>query len=248
MKSIKSFVLLVVVVTGLSFSYRPLTFTGKNVVVAELFSSEGCSSCPAADKMLKEMSDIMAKENKPVAGIAFHITYWDHLGWKDPYGQEEFTNRQKKYCQVLQVPAHYTPQMVVNGEFEFVGSNPFLFRQRVEEVLAVPARYQFKAEAAVSNGEISIVYSLDKKPRKEVLNVALVEISATSNVQRGENKSRTLKHSNIVRKFEVTDLLENGDLKLTLPADLDPANSAVVLYIQHPKNLKVLGASMIHLN
>jgi hypothetical protein len=240
-------ILLLTIITGLNFTYRPASLAGQNVVVAELFTSEGCSSCPAADAMLKEMTDIMEKENKSVIGLAFHITYWDHLGWKDPYGQQEFTTRQKKYCEVLEVPSVYTPQMVVNGEFEFVGSNPFFFRQRVEEVLAVPARYQLEANATLDNNEVSVAYSLNKKPRNEVLNIALIQIAVANNVSRGENKNKTLKHNNIVRKFDTTELLETGEWKIALPPDLDPGNSALVLYIQHRKTLKVLGATRVNL-
>ena len=240
--------LLIILVTGLSFTPRSAIYKGENVAVVELFTSEGCSSCPAADEMLKEMTDIMAKENKPVVGLAYHITYWDHLGWKDPYSQEKFTDRQKKYCGLLQVPSIYTPQMVVDGEFEFVGSDPISFRRRVEEVLTTSAPYQLDARATIQDNEISVAYSLNKKPKHEVMNIALIEIFVKNSVQRGENKNKTLQHYNVVRKLETADLLPTGEFKMTMPADLDPSNCAVVLFIQHQRNLSVLGAQKISLS
>src|SRR6188768_2767865 len=147
MKTLIGLALLWTLSSGFHFTLPPRVYSGENVALAELFTSEGCSSCPAADEMLQEMTEIMNKENKHIVGLAFHITYWDHLGWKDSFSQEKFTDRQKKYCTFLQLPSTYTPQMVVNGEFEFVGSNPIAFRQTVEKVLNTPTPYQLEARA-----------------------------------------------------------------------------------------------------
>jgi hypothetical protein len=238
---------LLIALTGFKHVDRPVVYSGENVAIAELFTSEGCSSCPAADEMLNEMTGILAKENKTVVGLAFHITYWDHLGWKDPYSQPEFTERQKKYCSFLQVPSIYTPQMIVNGEFEFVGSDPISFRNTVEKVLTTSAPYTLSARANVEGGEVKIIYSLNKKPRNEMLNIAIIETSVENNVKHGENKNRTLKHYNIVRKLETIDPLAQGELTVTMPASLDPGKCAVVLFMQHKRNLKILGAIKINL-
>lgn len=226
---------------------RTITYNGTSVAVAELFTSEGCSSCPAADETLEEMTTIMNKENKPVIGLAFHITYWDHLGWKDSFSQEKFTTRQKKYCEILKVSGSYTPQMVINGEYEFVGSNPVAFRETVQKVLNEPAQYRLEAQAALNDSVINISYKVDKKTKREMLNIALVEVSATRDIKRGENKNRRLKHFNVVRELQSVELLPSAECQLAFPQDLDPKNCAVVLFIQNQKNLKVLGASQINL-
>lgn len=239
-----------IVVAAILSSFQPVgkisVYAGEGVAIAELFTSEGCSSCPAADQMLEEMVGIMNKENKPVIGLAFHITYWDHLGWKDSFSQEIFTARQKKYCEVLQVPNIYTPQMVINGAYQFVGSDPISFRGTVEQVLAEPALYHLDAHASLKDNVIKVSYSVDKKPRHEKLNIALVEISASRDIQRGENKNKKLKHYNVVRELQSADLLPSGESQVTLPQDLDPNNSAIIAYIQHQRNLKILGATRIN--
>jgi hypothetical protein len=237
----------ITILTGFHFTPRPTVFIGENVALAELFTSEGCSSCPVADEMLQEMTDILKKENKPVLGLAFHITYWDHLGWKDSFSQQKFTDRQKKYCTLLQVPSIYTPQMIINGEYEFVGSNPIAFRETVEKVLTHASPYQFDAHATLQGNVVSISYSLNKKTKHELLNIALIELSVKKDVKRGENKNRILKHYNVVRELQTMELLPSGESKITLPADLDPNNSAVVIFVQHQRNLKVLGAVKIPL-
>jgi hypothetical protein len=230
-----------------NFKQSPTIYSGQNVAVAELFTSEGCSSCPAADEMLNEMTGILARENKAVVGLAFHITYWDHLGWKDPYGQEAFTERQKKYCNVLEVPSIYTPQMIVNGQFEFVGSNPISFRQTVEEVLTSPPVYAIEARAIIEGDSIRVTYSLNKKPGNELLNVAVVDAYTENNVKRGENKNKTLKHYNVVRTLDRTDLLRQGEFITKMPTGFDPQNGAVVIFIQHKRTLKISGAVKISL-
>ena len=94
----------------------------KPFVVVELFTSEGCSSCPPADELLSEIVD-GRYENTDVIGLSFHVDYWDYIGWKDPYASRDFTNRQRIYAEKLRSHQLYTPQMVVNGKHEFVGSN-----------------------------------------------------------------------------------------------------------------------------
>src|SRR5687768_10693889 len=88
--------------------------------VVELFTSEGCSSCPAADELLKEMLGIRQNEGKSFIALAFHVTYWNRLGWLDSFSNEAYTDRQKKYQARLKLPNLYTPQAIVNGEKEFI--------------------------------------------------------------------------------------------------------------------------------
>jgi hypothetical protein len=231
---------------GLSFNFvsSPVILLSQPVAVVELFTSEGCSSCPAADVLLKEMVELTTKEGKSVIGLAFHVTYWNHLGWKDPYSQEEYTTRQKKYRELLNLTQLYTPQMVVNGQYEFVGSNPIAFREAVEQACGKPAVYQLDATAVRADNEITVNYTLDREPKSELLNIALVETSLVNKVRRGENKNRTLEHYNVVREFETIELNKNGEVMINIGENF---NGTVILYIQHRKNFKVLGASKINL-
>src|SRR5579872_5297720 len=98
-------------------------FSQNNPVVIELFTSQGCSSCPAADKNLAELIEEAEKKGLPVYGLSFHVDYWNYIGWKDPYSRSEYTARQREYSSFLNSETVYTPQMIVNGEVEFVGSD-----------------------------------------------------------------------------------------------------------------------------
>ena len=94
-----------------------------NPVIVELFTSQGCSSCPAADKNLTELLRKAELEGQPVYGLSFHVDYWNYIGWKDPYSSKQFTARQQAYRDHFEAESTYTPQMVVNGTTEFIGSN-----------------------------------------------------------------------------------------------------------------------------
>jgi hypothetical protein len=246
MKALRSFILLVMVLPVFNFSAEKIVFSSKPILIAELFTSEGCSSCPSAEALLKEMADMTSKESVAVVGLAFHITYWDHLGWKDPYSQPEFTSRQKKYDEFL-TTQQYTPQVVINGEFEFVGGNPIAFRNAIAKAASTPYYFSLEAKARHVNDKITIGYAVDKKSRSESLNVALVQTSVENLVKSGENKDRVLTHYNVVRKFQTVDLESSGQLSLELPPDLDLDKCELVLYVQHRRNLRVLGASRIAL-
>jgi hypothetical protein len=243
-KVLRAFMLLLVVFPAFNFSGEKIVYESKPIIIAELFTSEGCSSCPSAEQLLKEMADMTSKEAAAVVGLAFHITYWDHLGWKDPFSQQEFTDRQKKYDQFL-TTQQYTPQVVVNGEFEFVGGNVIAFRDAVTKAANAPYYFSIAATAIHSNNKITIDYSVNKKSKSELLNVALVETSVENHVKSGENKNRVLKHYNVVRKFQTVDLEPGGQLTMETPPDIDLSKCGLVLYVQHRRNLKVMGASQI---
>lgn len=218
--------------------------------VVELFTAEGCSSCPKADELLREMTDILAKENIQVMGLAFHVTYWNKYGWTDPYSQEQFTERQKKYVSKLEftqvsTPQIYTPQAIVNGEIEFVGSNPFAFRNNVITAAGKKAAYDFEVEVTDQDGSIQLHYELSREPKNVVLNVAVVEHYLEHFVPRGENKSRTLKHANVVRGFQTIVPERSGDLVVPWPDDLSKEKGSIILFAQNPKTMKVVGASKV---
>lgn len=230
------------------FSFKDRTvFESMPVGVAELFTSEGCSSCPAAERTFEEMLQLTTQEGKDVIGLAFHVTYWDKLGWKDRFSKEAFTERQRQYVEAFGLQAAYTPQMVFNGEEEFVGSNPVAFRQAVEHAWSKPAKYELAATATAQGHEVTISYTLNKRAQKDILNIAWVEHEVESHILRGENKNLTLKHHNVVRTFKQQDLVDRGDVHISVPEDTDPSKGAVVLYIQNRNSLKVLGAVQVEL-
>ncbi|MEQ1585406.1 MAG: DUF1223 domain-containing protein [Cyclobacteriaceae bacterium] len=239
--------LLIVLITGMSFSFRENNNVSESMVIVELFTSEGCSSCPAADELLQEMPGILNKENKQVIGISFHVTYWNRLGWEDPYSNELYTERQKKYVSKLELPQVYTPQAIVNGETEFVGSNPVAFRDLVTSALMKSHPYEIQAQVAKESDKINLRYELNRDPKNIVLNMAVVEVNVVHYIPRGENKNRTLKHSNVVRVFETIAPQKSGNMSIRLPQDLAAEKCSIVLYTQNPKTLKINGVTKLDL-
>jgi hypothetical protein len=205
-------------------------------VIVELFTAEGCSSCPAADELLKEMPDILNKENKNVIGLSFHVTYWNKSGWEDPYSNELFTDRQKKYVAKLNLPQLYTPQAIVNGEKEFIGSNPLAFRDLVTAASEKNAAYEITAQTANENDKVLVNYELNRDPKNIVMNIAIVEKDVVHYIPRGENKGRA---------FETIDPQRKGNYSIIWPTDLEKTNSRIILYAQNIKTMKVTGSTII---
>ena len=215
----------------LSFLFVVCTISfasAQNPIIVELFTSQGCSSCPAADKNLADIIERAEKNNQEVFGLSFHVDYWNYIGWKDPYSKREFTERQKKYASILNLEGIYTPQMIVNGHVEFVGSDQEKCGDEISKALKQIPLYQISiADVKKSGQKIFISYSLDKIPTNSTINAALVEKDVSNDVTRGENIGRKLAHKNVVRSFTTSIAEKNGTLELAYPA----SNKAVQLII-----------------
>jgi hypothetical protein len=222
-------------------------YSAKAQAVVELFTSEGCSSCPAADELLKTLYEKSESEGKPFIALSFHVTYWNNTGWIDPYSDETFTNRQKMYAGVLQKPRYYTPQAIVNGAHEFIGSNAVAFQDTLARVERKKHAYIIKATAFQKGDSVEIQYSLNKDSKNFQLNIAVVEKNSVREITRGENKNRTLRHFNVVRVFKTVDLKESDNEIMPWIKDLQPDNAEVILYVQHKKTLRIMGATKISL-
>jgi hypothetical protein len=214
------------------------------IAVVELFTSEGCSSCPAADELLKQVAQKREHENKPIIALAFHITYWNHLGWIDPFSNELFTDRQKMYVSAFKQTRIYTPQAIVNGMHEFVGSNAIAFNDTLAKAEKRRALFEINASARQQGDSIQVEYSVDSESKNQVMNIALVEKSTERTVTRGENKNRTLRHYNVVRDFQTLDL-KKRNVRLARVKEVVIDNMEVILYVQHKKTLRIGGAIKI---
>lgn len=234
--------LIVVLLVIQGFTFPDVT---TSPVIVELFTAEGCSSCPPADELLQEMSGILTNEGKPVIGLSFHVTYWNKMGWEDPYSQENFTERQKRYNTVLKTGQLYTPQAVVNGVAEFVGSNPIAFRNLVTQAGEKKSLYTITATKTMKGNEWFVEYDLGRKPKQLVLNIAVVETIVTHFISTGENKNKTLTHTNVVRSFESITPQQHGELTIPLPLNADPDNLKVIVYTQNIRTLEINGVTQI---
>jgi len=247
--------ILIVAITFFAFTWhsrsisanKPLVENKNNTAtgfaLVELFTSEGCYSCPPADKLLSEITNEAQKSGQPVYTLSFHVDYWNYIGWTDPYSRAEFSQRQRRYSQVFGSDRIYTPQMVVNGEAEFVGSIARKAKSAIASALKKPTQIMVNiSEIQTSAGILNITYSVESLPKNAVINVALVERDLHQNVKRGENSGKKLKHDNVVRAFEVFASRE-ASVQLGLEDEIDLAKSSVIVYMQDSETMSVLGAT-----
>lgn len=213
--------------------------------VLELFTSEGCSSCPPADKLLSDLASEAEAAGKPVYALSFHVDYWNYLGWADPFSRAEFTGRQQRYAQI-QGGRVYTPQLIVNGGEAFVGSQGATARRSIEAALEQSAGAAI-ALRPVRNGDggITVEYAVTGQLDGDLLNLALAEKGVSVRVKRGENGGRILKHENVVRAFRTVrlDAAGKGSVELKAPSSVPAGRGLIIAYAQRSGTLRTLGAA-----
>lgn len=214
--------------------------------VVELFTSEGCSSCPPADEAMIRLSKEFPEH---VYFLAYHVDYWDYIGWKDQFSNADYTNRQNKYAEVFKLNSIYTPQVIINGEKEFVGSREDQIRMDIEEVLKKDGLSDIALSAKKTGETVSVTYKLNNAG-KNLLNIALVQVKASTDVKRGENKGHVLNHINIVRELKTADASKSTGLTIDfkIPSGLSPADMKIIAFVQDRDNMRITGATetLIH--
>jgi len=215
----------------------------KGFAVVELFTSEGCSSCPPADavvaKIQKESND------KPVYILAFHVDYWNRLGWKDVFSDAAYSHRQSQYSEWLHLNGVYTPQIVVNGKTEFVGSEEGTLRNTIKTNLQIQAASQIAlSDIKVDAGKVSLRYQAEGNTHNTILLVAVVQKSAQTKVERGENAGHTLSHVQIVRSLQSVNLNStSGNETISLPKGFDPKGAELIAFLQNTVTGAISGAT-----
>jgi len=218
----------------------------KGFAVVELFTSEGCSSCPPADALVAAVH----KQDKdlPVYVLAFHVDYWDRLGWKDAFSNAAYSERQKEYAEWLHLSSIYTPQVVVNGQKEFVGSDAGALHQAINKGLSAAATAQLAlSDVRMSGGKLSWQAHADAMGGGSPLRlvVALVEHDASTRVMAGENGGKTLSHVQIVREFDRVSLNGKGDGagRLDWPEGMKASDGEVIAFLQDSQSGKIVAAT-----
>ncbi|MEO6455411.1 MAG: DUF1223 domain-containing protein [Ginsengibacter sp.] len=206
--------------------------------VVELFTSEGCSSCPSADKVV---ADLLSKNTENVYILSYHVDYWDRLGWKDAFSKPEFSARQSQYASLFSSESVYTPQVIVNGSTEFVGSDESKLNATISNDLQKEPTSDITISTSKNNNTIAVSFDI-KEENLVLLNVALVQPEATSNVKRGENGGRILHHVNIVRSLKTLDANGKGTINIEIPKELSNTPLEIIAFTQAKSNLKILGA------
>ncbi len=210
-------------------------------VLVELFTSEGCSSCPPADALLEQLDRKQPVSGAQIIVLSEHVDYWNHIGWADPYSSPAFSARQEQYAKRFRIQGPYTPQMVVEGRAEFVGSDSRAAESAIREALRQP-----KATVRIDENDGSAAVEVDRLPKgtahKASVYVAYAADSGTQDVLRGENKGRRLHHVSIVKELrEVGTVDEHADFKTRVPLE---SGSRLIVFVQEAGNGPVWGSAM----
>ena len=218
--------------------------------VVELFTSEGCSSCPRADALLSEIKKEAEAKGSRVFTMAYHVDYWNRLGWKDPFGKFQFTWRQQNYAGVLPEGSVYTPQAVVNGRTECVGSDKSQLKKNIGAGLDQPAMFKFTLqEDSLKRDTLFVSYSIPAATAHHVLRFALTEDGLSSSVKAGENSGKTLHHDSVVRNlFSVDKPGTTGTFSIPLGDITNLQKSSLIAFVQKKGGMEILAAERFRLS
>jgi hypothetical protein len=222
----------------------------RKAVVVELFTSEGCSSCPPADELLTHLRQDLSAKNIQVIPLGFHVDYWNSLGWKDRFSSAEFSHRQEQYTQSLRVDGPYTPEMVVDGAVEFVGNDAGQAQRSIHEAASQPEVAMVKISSAAAD-QLTVQVKSPSSAKDAQVVLAITEDNLTTQVGSGENGGRTLHHAAVVRELRKLGRLQEGGFEASVPLKLEKdwkrADLRAVVFVQEGPAGKILGAASLDL-
>jgi hypothetical protein len=236
------------------YAFSQTASSNRTPVLVELFTSEGCSTCPPADALLAKLDHDQPIQNAEIIVLGEHVDYWDNLGWHDRFSSHQYTERQSRYSARLGVDSVYTPQMIVDGTDQFVGNDPsHAYRSitraaqktKLNFLLSHPVVDARKISASVSLPASSVSLSRGE------LYAALVDPTDITDVRNGENGGRRLQHVGVVRNLQRIGSLKDlgaGPLNFSLiaPGDASLVNMRVVVFAQLKDQGSVLGAAVTY--
>ena len=233
----------------------PSHVEGPVPVIVELFTSEGCSDCPPADALLEKMIATQPAAGAEIIGLGQHVDYWDRLGWKDRFSSAAFTGRQQAYQTRFATESIYTPQMVVDGRAEFVGSDANAARKAIERTLTAP---HGTVNINLSGSPLHVAVAISDLPhaaRGDRADIILVvtESGLTTDVKRGENHGKLLKHAPVVRylatigQVAVDGTTASAAADIPLAADWQRDRLAVVAFVQEQRGRTILASASARL-
>ncbi len=218
-------------------------------VLVELFTSEGCSSCPPADTLLQRLVDTSPVAGAHIIALGEHVDYWDQQGWTDRFSSAALTNRQRIYSQAFNLDSIYTPQLVVDGRAECVGSDAAAARRAIGQALSGPHGVVHLTIEAAHGDTVAVSVSTADLPtpgrgdRDEVV-VAVTEDHLKSDVRRGENRGHVLAHAAVVRRLAaIGDAMPEAERPARAQITIDPAwqrgNLKIVEFVQESRTAGV---------
>lgn len=235
---------------AISFAQDAST-NSKPAVVAELFTSEGCSSCPPADTLLAELDRRKTFAGVPVIVLSEHVDYWNHDGWHDPFSSEQWTQRQNDYNLRFRLESVFTPQLVVDGTQQVIGSNSSQVAHAIETAAAQPGKLQIEITNSswdndVLHAMVSVPELSSQTAKGTTLYAVLADDEDTSNVGRGENSGHTLKHVSVVRVMQKVSALHgpySGAVDIKLPHGVSHGKMRLIVFAQKGDNGQIFGAA-----
>jgi hypothetical protein len=232
----------------------PAATVASTAVLVELFTSEGCSTCPPADKILANLDRTQPVNGVRVIALGEHVDYWNRLGWKDPFSSAEFSRRQTDYARVLGAKDIYTPQMIVDGRVEFVGSKLGTAIEAIAQAGRSPKADVSIAIKTSTPNSITLGIQVQNIPGVSSGDIADVMLAITENglvsdVSRGENSGRKLEHSAVTRKMIRAGAVEGNAFSAEKAIDLKSSwkrqKMKAVAFVQERTSRRVLGAAAI---
>jgi hypothetical protein len=236
----------------------PAAICADKPVIVELFTSEGCSSCPSAETLLANIERRQPVSGVQVIALEEHVDYWNQLGWKDAYSSPQFRFRQNDYAKLFGVDDVYTPQMVVAGQAGFSGNDHDSALKEISKYGRTPEEDLLLTTSpnAANPGLLDLHVAVRNRgltPGAGLIYLAVTESGIITNVTGGENKGHNLRHAPVVRSFGVIGKIEPRDTGLDVnstlqfPAEWKRENLRAVVFLQDKKSKKITGASTIDL-
>jgi hypothetical protein len=220
-------------------------------VLVELFTSEGCSSCPPADALLRTLDSSQPIPGAQLIVLEEHVDYWDDDGWRDPFSSHLFTVRQTNYVERLHLKSGpYTPQMVVDGNDAFVGSNSSLLAQALQKELSVPKVNIEISSPHIENGKVLAHLSIGEVPSQAEVFVALALDHAQSQVLHGENGGKRLEHVAVVKRLSSVGKVKKGEpfsKDISLEGQPSGQDYRLIAFMQQGSDGPVLGATVVRI-
>ncbi len=246
MQNAIKFFSLFILLGGISFS----EISAKTPVFVELFTSQGCPTCPAADKILAELQSTQPIADAEIITLAWHVDYWDGFGWKDEFASSVFSQRQIAYSRALNFSGTYTPQMFVDGTTYFIGTK----MDKATQAITQSAKNS-KPEMSISVSDEKVKINIPVLPKHETATVyiAMAQDNLSRQIERGNNAGKTLLHSSVAREVRavgsVKPEMRKFDLEtlLQIQPEWNRKNLKLIVFVQENTSRKILAVSRYEL-
>lgn len=225
--------------------------TARTPVIVELFTSEGCSSCPPADALLRKLESEQPVPNAEIIVLGEHVDYWNYIGWTDRFSSKQFTQRQEGYARIFNLDSAYTPQMVVNGGTELNGADDRAAKHAIADAARRP-RASVELSLSDSGRDLTVKIAPSPSAKNAEVFLALTESDLKTEVKKGENDGRTLVHTGVVRELKKIGELTPQGFSATAPLQIEPswkrAALTAVVFVQEKQNRRILGVAAVKLS